>query len=262
MRYAFLIALREYAENVKTKGFWIGILLFPIILLAFIKVPQFLEEKATPVRYFVLLDQTGELEGVVDEALEHYQLRRVMQALGEYGQKYSRFSLEEAAGGKSMAEVLEETPASGGWEQQLQSLVDANSKQLQEFVDAGGLVAALDGMKPYLKEDAPEFEEPRQRFRKVALPTELDPNADLDESANRLKAYLAGDKAFEVDGEKKELFAAVLIPEDIFEHVKRPVKLDDPGAHEPPWPNRPVRRPVLVHQPCRRGSCAGSWSAS
>lgn len=32
MRYAFLIALREYAENAKTKGFWIGIFMFPLII--------------------------------------------------------------------------------------------------------------------------------------------------------------------------------------------------------------------------------------
>ena len=34
MRYAFLVALREFAENVKTKGFWIGIAIFPLLILA------------------------------------------------------------------------------------------------------------------------------------------------------------------------------------------------------------------------------------
>ena len=38
MRMILLIAVREYAENVKTKGFWAGILLFPIILFAFILI--------------------------------------------------------------------------------------------------------------------------------------------------------------------------------------------------------------------------------
>jgi ABC-type Na+ efflux pump permease subunit len=47
MKYAYLIAVREYLENVKTKGFWIGILLFPVILLASIKITRFLEEEAT-----------------------------------------------------------------------------------------------------------------------------------------------------------------------------------------------------------------------
>src|SRR5262249_29861886 len=32
MRYAFLVAWREFAENVKTKGFWIGILIFPLLI--------------------------------------------------------------------------------------------------------------------------------------------------------------------------------------------------------------------------------------
>ena len=31
MRYAFLVAWREFAENAKTKGFWIGILFMPVL---------------------------------------------------------------------------------------------------------------------------------------------------------------------------------------------------------------------------------------
>ena len=32
MRYTLLIALREFAENAKTKGFWIGIFMLPLII--------------------------------------------------------------------------------------------------------------------------------------------------------------------------------------------------------------------------------------
>ena len=32
MRYTLLIALREFAENAKTKGFWIGIFMLPLIM--------------------------------------------------------------------------------------------------------------------------------------------------------------------------------------------------------------------------------------
>jgi ABC-2 type transport system permease protein len=33
MRCAFLVAWREYTENARTKGFWIGIFLLPVIVM-------------------------------------------------------------------------------------------------------------------------------------------------------------------------------------------------------------------------------------
>mgnify|MGYP003694120375 CR=1 FL=1 len=48
LRYVWLVATREYAENAKTKGFWIGILIFPLLLMVSMKLPKFLEEKALP----------------------------------------------------------------------------------------------------------------------------------------------------------------------------------------------------------------------
>ena len=33
MRNALMVAAREYAENARTKGFWIGILMVPVLLV-------------------------------------------------------------------------------------------------------------------------------------------------------------------------------------------------------------------------------------
>ena len=70
MRYAFLVALREFAEHTKTKGFWIGILLFPVLLAAGFQVPRLLEKYAKPTRNFVVIDPSGSLAGVIDAAIE------------------------------------------------------------------------------------------------------------------------------------------------------------------------------------------------
>ena len=59
MRMILLIALREYAENVKTKGFWAGILLFPVILVA-VFFFQTLLSQSTPTRHYLLIDQSGQ----------------------------------------------------------------------------------------------------------------------------------------------------------------------------------------------------------
>jgi ABC-2 type transport system permease protein len=53
-----LVAHREFIDNVKTKGFWISILIFPILLTAMIVVPQLLE-KTRSARQFAVIDQSG-----------------------------------------------------------------------------------------------------------------------------------------------------------------------------------------------------------
>ena len=109
MRYALLIAMREFAENAKTKGFWIGIFLFPVILMVAMKVPEFLEERATPTRWFTMLDKTGELSEVVDVSLERSHQWRVFEAAGKYVQKHTK----EEFSAKQVSDLdLENTPAS------------------------------------------------------------------------------------------------------------------------------------------------------
>ncbi|MGD0811992.1 MAG: ABC transporter permease [Verrucomicrobiota bacterium] len=70
MRFAFLVAWREYAENAKTRGFWIGLFMFPVIIFLSISVSVLLETKGTPVRHYVLVDQSGQFASVVESRLE------------------------------------------------------------------------------------------------------------------------------------------------------------------------------------------------
>jgi ABC-2 type transport system permease protein len=77
MKYAFLVAWREYAENAKTKGFWISLCIMPVMVLAMVQVPILLETKATPVRYFILVDQSGTFAPAVEAALERVPQNRL-----------------------------------------------------------------------------------------------------------------------------------------------------------------------------------------
>ncbi len=54
----YRIALREYLETDKTKGFWIGILVFPLLLWMMIEIPKYLEEKGIPTRHVVIIDRS------------------------------------------------------------------------------------------------------------------------------------------------------------------------------------------------------------
>jgi ABC-2 type transport system permease protein len=216
MRYAFLVAAREFAENVKTKGFWIGIFLFPLMIWLSFSIGSVIE-RTKSVRHFVVVDRSGELEPSIEAALERLHQREVLQAFGKWVQEHSR----ERAGGGITAEVLESTPALDP-EEAVAKWAGDNPELLDDFLKNGGLAAALAQVRPMLAEDAGEFTEPRRSFKRVPLPEGIAPELAPDELAEALKPYLRGDSKVMVDGERTELFAAVIIPEDVLERVVRP----------------------------------------
>jgi len=215
MKPVWLVAQREFAENAKTKGFWIGVLMFPFLIVVSLTFTKVLE-KATPTRQFVLVDQSGEYGDVLARGVARLHARDVMQAFQSWVQE------NLAAGG---AEVdLEKVPGNMG--DVAREFIEANDDKIEEFLDAQGLQDAIQQVRPLLKPDAPEFQEPKRRFRQVALPGDLEAQASLDDLAEGLRPYLKGDKKISVDGKPENLFAAVLIPKDVDQHVLRPV--DDP----------------------------------
>ena len=58
MRKIALVARREYAEHVRTKGFWIGLLAFPLILALSVGVPILLSE-TKQARTYAVIDHSG-----------------------------------------------------------------------------------------------------------------------------------------------------------------------------------------------------------
>jgi ABC-2 type transport system permease protein len=195
MKYALLVAWREYAENAKTRGFWLGILLIPAIILLSIQVPIWLQTKGTPVRYFILVDQSDTLAAVVESRLEKAYQRQVLAALSEYAQKYVVTSA---------------------------STDQSTAPSLEKFMSQGGQEFYLGQLKPRLKPEAPPFKSPRRDFQRAKLPASLAKDADLASLAQGLRPYLRGEQKIEVDGQWVPLSAAILIPRDIEKLVVRP----------------------------------------
>jgi ABC-2 type transport system permease protein len=219
MRYALLVAFREFAENVKTKGFWIGIFVFPVIITLSFSVEGWLE-KAKPVRNYVLVDHSGRYEGAIEAALERRYQRRVFSAFAEY----VRANAVDPGGEKGESIDLERTPADAL--EGLQRWGKDNPDALELFVKEGGVETALELARPRLRPDAPEFSTPRRDFRRVPLPADLP--ADLSKGddvaalGEALKPYLRGQRSVPVADGQGELFAAVLIPADVDDLVVRP----------------------------------------
>jgi ABC-2 type transport system permease protein len=214
MRYSFLVAWREYAENVKTKGFWIGIFIFPILILISFSAGDWIEGTKA-VRHFVLVDQTGELEEPIEAAIDRIYQRDVLASFGAWVQKNSTVQ------GKITAEDLEKMPAFDT-DDMVAKWAGDNPELLNEFLKNGGLEVALAQVRPSLREDADEFEMPRHTFQRVPLPGGISADLAPSELSEKLKPYLRGKAEVDVDGESTELFAAVIIPADAFEQIVRP----------------------------------------
>lgn len=222
MRYAFLVARREFLENARTKGFWIGLFLFPVILFLSGFVPRVLEKRATPTRHFVLIDQTGEFESVVQSRLERLHQRKLLQALTEHVMKWAK---RPEPGPRGAAVDLEKIPAPGQAQKVVEEFAESNPQALDEFIRKGGKEFLLKQVQPFLRDDAPPFQEPKQLYTRVTPPPGVNTNAPLNEIAEQLKPYLRGEKTIERDGRSEKLFAALLIPKDIAQRVVRPGKV-------------------------------------
>ena len=79
MKRSVLVAKRELLENLKTKGFWIGILMMPIMLALVIFVPL-LAETTKDVKKFIVIDQSGDLLPRIIREIEITDLVHVFQS--------------------------------------------------------------------------------------------------------------------------------------------------------------------------------------
>ncbi len=214
MKYAGLVARREYLETIKTRGFWVGVFMFPLILFLSVSVPVWLAKKATPVRYFVLVDQSGVLAPVVGPALEKNYQRKVLGALNEYAGRNAT--------------------ASAGGTNELTQFGAGDPQALDKFTALGGQDYYLKQLQPRLKSNAPPFIAPTRMYQPVPLPDEIKSNTDLPALARDLRPYLRGEKKVYLDGRVESLTAAILIPSNIEQEIVRP---HTNSAADRPLPN-------------------------
>ncbi len=192
MRCVFHIAWREFAENMKTKGFWIGVILLPLCFVLAVNVPIALEKKGISTRHFVLVDASGEFESVIASSVASSHHQRVVEALSEY-------ATQNLKPGPGRDALLVKTSA-------LRSLSAA------QFADQGGVTEFLGQLRTEMQTNAPPFDPPSPRFSRASLPPGITAGTNLDVLAQELKPYLNGSRTFIIEGKSQRLFAAVLIP--------------------------------------------------
>ena len=77
MRKPLLVAQREIVESAKTKGFWIGLLLFPVIIILAVGAPVLLA-RAKSVRTYAVVDSSGWLAEAVERHAAIGDTRRIL----------------------------------------------------------------------------------------------------------------------------------------------------------------------------------------
>lgn len=218
MRVTLLIAWREYMENIKTKGFWLGVLLVPIVFFLIYHASSRLAT-ATPTRYYMLIDQSGEYATAIEVAIRREHQRRVMQDFLRYLQS----NLKDTG--------VDSVPVSGEssarLEQLMENLGNDEVAALDEWLSSGGLNYALVMTRPFLREGAPEFVEPRPQFIAVTPPPDVNPDAETQDIIDQLRPYLNGERRIDFDGGRVNLFALVLIRADVDQDIVRPATIED-----------------------------------
>jgi len=217
MRIVALIAWREYLENIRTRGFWIGVLLIPVLFVGIYFIQTTLAA-STPTRYYLLLDQSNKYRGAVQAAIDLEHQRRTLREFVDYLLTNRRDGDLEATNANANRAV--------------DNLVDDVGTDevaaLNEWMENGGLDFALTMAAPSLKENAPTFVPPKRQFVEVPVPVDIPATAPAEEVIIRLKPYLDGSQGLPVAdnaSELGELFALILIPADIESQLIRPETL-------------------------------------
>ncbi|RZW13332.1 MAG: hypothetical protein EX260_11420, partial [Desulfobulbaceae bacterium] len=178
-----LIAWREYVENVRTRGFWIGILLLPIMFIGIYLIQSSLSQ-SSPTRYYMLVDQNGQYRETVESAIELEHQRQVLQSFVNYLLDYRKEGDLEltAANARSAADELVDDVGAD------------EAAALNQWIESGGLDFALTMSAPYLREDAPPFVSPERSFIEAPLPDDVNPAAASQLIVDQLRSYLSGER--------------------------------------------------------------------
>jgi len=213
MRNALLVAAREYADNARTKGFWIGIMMVPVILVAFVFVTQWLAKEATPVRHYVLIDKTDRYAEAVRERMDLQYAALVATQFQAWVARNLKEELridQELINFENLPAMAMDNFDSRAF---IDEMIEDDPDRLRRLLQAGGFEEMVEGARPQLADDAGEFEIPRRLFQEIEIPEGIDVTVDSDEVAESLKPYLRGEQMVQNQaGEDVELFAALIIP--------------------------------------------------
>lgn len=184
----------EYRKYVFTRGFLLLILIVPMAMMFGIFAQQF-NSSSTPIRHFVVIDETGEFLPVIDDALN---ARRIADEIESWDNYVFQWVKADAEGSYPLIQPFQPT-------------AELTPQRETAFRTAGGIEAGLREARPHLREGAPENIIVRARYVRVEIPADAASLINTDDRVSALLPYLNSKKMLEND---KALFAVVVIPEN------------------------------------------------
>lgn len=133
MSKTWLVARREFVENARTKGFWISIILGPLLILGSIGLMVFLQTKKD-VRNFTVLDRTGWLAEAIEADFKAPDLGRILETFaGEESPETAKQGGNEALPRPAFLDA----PT---WEQIAKAYKEAKPKQRDQLESVGAML--------------------------------------------------------------------------------------------------------------------------
>jgi len=205
VKHILLVAAREYKQIASTRGFWVMLLVLPVVIGITQIAGRFFRPELNSA--YVLVDQSGQYEAAIDHRLMLNYQRIELSAFSAYVQRWDLASVRPDA----------------VWAKGDRWFSDA---QIEQFVADGGIKAAAELVKPHRPKEAPAYEVDPPSYLRAPLPPSVNPANGAEAFAQGLTDYLQGE--IETPQGKRPLALAIFIPADV--SATNPVRMWTNGA--------------------------------
>ena len=193
MRNILLVAAREYKQIASTRGFWVMLLVLPVVIGISQVAGRFFRPQTDSA--YVLVDQSGQYEAAIDRRLNLNYQRSELSAFSAYVQRWD----------------LGDVRPDAVWAKGDRWFTD---QQVEQFVAEGGIDAAWKLIEPHKPKEAPNYEIDPPAYVRAQPPGGVTVSQGPEPFAEGLADLLKGDEIDTPEG-KRPLALAIWIPSEI-----------------------------------------------
>jgi ABC-2 type transport system permease protein len=192
VRNILLVAKREYKQIASTRGFWVMLLVLPVVIGITQVAGRFFRPQLNSA--YVLVDQSGQFANAIEHRIDLNWSRNELGDLSAYVQRWNAGSAKPDA----------------VWAQGERWFSD---QQVEQYMAEGGAAKALEIIAPALPKDAPKFGIDPKTYARADIPADVPTDQGAAKLGEALSPYLQDEIATK-DG-KRPLSLAVYIPTDV-----------------------------------------------
>ncbi len=205
MRSILLVAIREYRQVASTRGFWVMLLVLPVVIALTQVAGRFIRPNLNAA--YVLVDVSGQYGEAIDRRIEINRERFRLADISAYVQRWG--------GSAAKPDAL--------WAKGDRWFTD---QQVEQFIAEGGAPAAMALIKPKLSKDAPPYQIDPPMHVRAELPYDVSAKDGPDKLAEDLAPYLRN--TIDTTLGERPLAMAVYIPETV--DARTPIRIWTNGA--------------------------------